>query len=201
MNLFKPVLILALFFTFTRLDSVLEASTAEEAIGQPAFNFSLTAQNGEPLQLSDLQGKVVFTTYIFTRCPMPTMCPLLTNKMLQLQSALNKKFSGRVAFVSFTFDPKYDTPEVLAEYAESYNIDQSNWYLLTGDEEQIKLSGQQVGMIYENRGDGDLTHNMRSTVIDATGVIQKVYTGGGWRIENVLAQMSSLLPPAQTSEV
>ena len=60
-------------------------------------------------------------TFIYTSCP--DVCPLLTEKMAQVQDELGPDFGPRVAFVSITVDPEHDTPEVLKDYAESHGAD------------------------------------------------------------------------------
>src|SRR5437016_548196 len=66
----------------------------------PAPPFALTAQNGTPVSLADLRGKVVAVDFIYTACP--DICPLLTQKMLDVQHSLGEDFGGRIVFVSIT---------------------------------------------------------------------------------------------------
>ena len=70
-------------------------------------------------------------TFIYTSCP--DVCPLLTDKMAQVQDELGPDFGAEVAFVSITVDPEHDTPEVLKEYAETFDADLGGWGFLTGD--------------------------------------------------------------------
>ena len=82
----------------------------------PAPPFTLTSQDGKPVALADLRGKVVAVTFIYTGCP--DFCPLLTQKMVDVQDALGADFGAKIAFVSITLDPEHDTPEVLKDYAQ-----------------------------------------------------------------------------------
>ena len=99
----------------------------------------LTEKSGKVMNLSELEGKVWVADFIFTRCAGP--CPLMSAKMKQLQ----KSFAGNpgIKSVSFSVDPKFDTPEVLASYAGRFSADPDRWYFFTGDEEKIfELSKQ-----------------------------------------------------------
>src|SRR5688500_17199954 len=50
----------------------------------PVKNFPLVDQNGKPFQLHDLKGQSVFVSFVFTRCPLPTMCPLTVTRNKEL---------------------------------------------------------------------------------------------------------------------
>src|SRR5690349_6366515 len=79
----------------------------------PAPSFALTAQDGTVVTLDQLRGKVVALTFIYTGCP--DVCPLLTEKMAQVQGELGADFGAKIFFVSITLDPERDTPQVLHE--------------------------------------------------------------------------------------
>jgi cytochrome oxidase Cu insertion factor (SCO1/SenC/PrrC family) len=51
---------------------------------------------------------------------------------------LQRRYEGRdVRFVTFTVDPKNDTPEVLAKFADFWDADPERWFFLTGDRDAI----------------------------------------------------------------
>ena len=81
----------------------------------PAPSFSLVSQDGNPVSLSDFRGKVLAVTFIYTSCP--DICPLLTQRLAQVQDGLGTDFGPRIAFVSITVDPENDTPDVLKKLA------------------------------------------------------------------------------------
>ena len=83
----------------------------------PAPPFALTSQDSKPMSLADMRGKVVAVSFIYTGCP--DICPLLTQKMVDVQDALGKKFGTKIAFISISFDPERDTPEVLKDAANT----------------------------------------------------------------------------------
>ena len=103
-------------------------SPALHVIGQvPAF--TLTNQLGQPATLADLKGRVWVADIIFTRCAGP--CPVMTRRLRELQDALPVASSTRL--VTLTTDADYDSPAVLAKYAEKFGADAQRWSFLTGD--------------------------------------------------------------------
>jgi protein SCO1 len=112
---------------------------ARAALGKPLpvygqiASFTLTNQDGQPLSLSDLQGKVWVADIIFTRCPGP--CLKMTRQMRELQAAFPAKSQAKL--VSLTTDPVFDTPPVLKTYAQRFGVDFNRWLFLTGTQKQI----------------------------------------------------------------
>ena len=82
----------------------------------------------------DLAGKVVVANFIFTSCP--TVCPTLTAHMARIQQRFAK--TEGVHLLSFSVDPKNDTPEKLAAFAKEYGQDPARWTFLTGDIQAVE---------------------------------------------------------------
>ncbi|MCP3166800.1 SCO family protein [Myxococcus qinghaiensis] len=172
-------LVAALAFPLLR-----ESRARLRARGLPEFGalptFRLTDQTGRPFSEADLRGAVVVADFIFTRCP--TVCPLLTAKMARLQRQAREAGLSSVRFVSFSVDPRYDTPERLAAYANTRNLDTSNWSLLTGELEDVEatvLEGFRVMMGRDaDAGDDDflsIFHGEHFVLVDADGRIRGYY--------------------------
>lgn len=93
--------------------------------------WTLTDQNNQPFGSKDLTGKVVITSFFFTRCPV--ICPKLMSSMTEVRKRF-LKLQDKAGFISISIDPEFDTPEVLAAYAAKNNL---NWSFLTGSKDQI----------------------------------------------------------------
>jgi protein SCO1 len=138
--------------------------------------FTLTDQTGEPFGSEQLAGKVWVANFIFTRCPV--ICPAFTRKMVGVQ----EKTRGLrpLHLVSFSVDPEFDTPEVLAEYARGYQAEPGRWTFLTGEPETIKatvMEGLKVGMGRTGPADDvdSIFHGTKFVVVDGEGGIRGYY--------------------------
>lgn len=141
----------------------------------PAFSF--TDESGKPFGTEQLQGKPWIANFIFTRCP--TICPMFTAKMADVQARV-KADGLDVHLVSFSVDPAFDSPEVLAAYAKEHGADPALWTFLTGDPEAIreaivtglKIAAQPVG---EDQDLASVFHGSHFVLVDSKGRIRGYY--------------------------
>jgi protein SCO1/2 len=141
----------------------------------PAPEFALISQDGVEVTLGSLRGKVLAVSFIYTWCP--DICPMLTDKMARVGDALGADFGTRVAFVSITFDPERDTPEVLKDYAEAFEADPASWSFLTGEVEAVREVALGFGVVALPAADGAVDHNTLTTLVDRHGNIRVQYIG------------------------
>ena len=149
-------------------DAKPEALTKTVAVSVP--DFSLTNQQGEPLGLSDMGGKIWVADFIFTSCP--TICPAMTQEMARLQSEF---VADPVYFVSFSVDPERDTPKVLARYATAYGADNRRWHFLTGDKTHIYQLAEQGFFLDAGPKGGEILHSPRFVLVTPEGNIHNYY--------------------------
>ncbi|HLR01178.1 MAG TPA: SCO family protein [Virgibacillus sp.] len=140
--------------------------------------FSFTDQDDETFALDDLEGKWWVADLVFTNCT--TVCLPMTTNMSSLQDTLADEGID-AELVSFSVDPDNDTPEVLKDYAEEYDADESNWHFLTGyDFETMQDMSVDIFMqpLEEPpEGDDQVTHGTRFFLIDPEGNVIKNYDG------------------------
>ena len=132
--------------------------------------FHLTAQSGQPFDSQTLAGKIWVADFIYTTCPGP--CPRMTSQMRGIQSATQSLPDVRL--VSFTVDPKNDTPAVLAAYASHFHADARRWFFLTGDRsalEDVYRNGFKLGDV-----DGSLVHSTRFILLDRGSRVRGIYS-------------------------
>ena len=176
------------------------ASSGFELIrpGQPAPDARFVDQDGKARQFAAFKGAPVVMTFIYTKCPLPTFCPLMDRhfvtlqKMLQADPALNP-----VRLVTVSFDPLTDTPPVLKRHAKSLDADLTRWTFLTGDRDEVDQFAARFGVsVSRAMNDArDIAHNLRTAIIGADGTLIKVYTGNDWSPEQVLADLKNLASP------
>jgi protein SCO1 len=142
----------------------------------PEFEF--TSDTGAKLGKPDLLGKVWIADFVFTRCAGP--CPLMTQKMSELQSTLESL--PNVRFVSYSVDPDFDTPEVLARYGKKFGADPKRWSFLTGDRGEIYdlcLNGFKlaVDMDPDEKIENMILHSTKFVLVDQLCRIRGYYDG------------------------
>lgn len=133
-------------------------------------DFKLTNQQGNPLGLADLSGKIWVADFIFTNCP--TICPIMTQAMADLQSEFGTE---SVYFVSFTVDPDRDTTEVLSKYASRFGADEQRWHFLTGEKDTIyKIANDGFKLAAHQHGDG-FPHSTKFALVTPDGKVHDYY--------------------------
>ena len=162
----------------------------------PAPDFTLIDQDGNPVQLSSLRGKVVLLDFIYTSCPGP--CPLLSRKFSQFQKTLGERVGREVVLLSITVDPQHDTPAVLKEYARRYQADTAGWKFLTGSTQAIITVAYQYGADYYGEPGKEINHLVATYVIDQAGNLVKVLKGPNHPAEELVQVVHELFPPANS---
>jgi protein SCO1/2 len=163
--------------------------------GEAVPDASFLDQDSRKRRFSDFAGSPVVMTFIYTRCPIPTFCPLMDRHFASLQKTLKQDPALKaVHLVTVSFDPVTDTPAVLNRHAKSLNADLSRWTFLTGDRDDVDRFASRFGVsIDRSLTDArDITHNLRTAIIDTDGRLVKAYTGNEWSPEQVLADLRKL---------
>ena len=157
----------------------------------PAPPFTLTSQDNKPVSLADFHGKVVAVSFIYTGCP--DICPLLTQKMVDVQDALGEEFGAKIAFISISFDPEHDTPEVLKDYAQFWGAKPEGWSFLTGSLEAVSDVTRRYGVFFAKKEDGSVEHSQLTTLVDADGQMRVQYLGARFDPEEFRRDLMSLV--------
>lgn len=145
----------------------------------PSPAFSMPDLDGNTITQTQYDGKIRLMSFIFTRCP--DICPVTTANMVELQRKLQEKgwFGSKVTFLSATFDPDNDTPEVLRGYAERMGIDSSGWTLLRPQQEETIRLAEQYGLSIQKLDDDQYIHSVTSLLlIDDQQQVRMIYKMG-----------------------
>ncbi len=138
------------------------------AIGSAMPDFALTDQTGQTVRLSDFRGKVIAVDFIYTRCPLPDVCPRLSANFARLQNRFRERMGSDLQLLSITIDPQYDTPQVLLGYAKIWNAQAPGWRFLTGGESDVGIVARRFGMNYWPE-EGLITHTSETGLISRDG--------------------------------
>jgi protein SCO1/2 len=160
--------------------------------GDAVPNAAFLDQDGRKRTFADFKGSRLVLTFIYTQCPMPTFCPLMDRRFASMQQPIKDDASMTdVRLVTISFDPVTDTPAVLEAHARRLNADHARWTFLTGDRDEIDRFASRFGVQVSRalNDPRDITHNLRTAIVDPNGTLVKVYTGNDWTAEQVLADL------------
>lgn len=135
----------------------------------PAFTF--LNQDSLVITEKDYLGKVFVAEFFFTTCP--TICPVMTTNLTLLQQDFQNHSDFGIA--SFTINPRFDTPVVLKQYAEKYNITHLDWHLLTGNQDSIYNLANSGFNIFASEAvdvEGGFEHSGLFALIDKKGYLR-----------------------------
>ena len=135
----------------------------------PPYKF--VNQNGDTITNAYYKGKVYVVEFFFSTCP--SICPIMNQNMLLVQKAFEDR--DDVGIASFSIDPTYDTPQVLKEYAEGYDVTHPHWNFLTGDKAEIFKLSNEGFKLYATENEeieGGFEHSGMFALIDGKGNIR-----------------------------
>lgn len=135
----------------------------------PSFEFF----NQDSLLISneDFKGKVYVAEFFFTTCP--TICPLMTRNLVNIQNEFKEAENFGVA--SFTINPRYDTSKILKQYGEKYGVTDLDWHFLTGEQAVIYELANTGFYLYAQENEevqGGFEHSGMLALVDKQGYIR-----------------------------
>ena len=172
-----------------------DSSIDKDTLYHQIPDWSFENQNSQIITSEQLNNKIKLVDFFFTSCP--TICPRMTLNMHKIQSILKKNCLTDIELLSFTVDPTKDTSEKLLEYANSYNVDSTNWNMLTGDQATIYDLGVN-GFLVPNQEDalapGGFLHSEKLILLDQFNRIRGYYDGtDSLNIPIIVQHIQSLL--------
>ena len=171
-----------------RKDTAVRGKAAYREVGETMPVFALYDQDAHLVEANRFRGRQIMLNFIYTRCPVPTMCPAATLRMMEVQKAARVAGVDNLQLISITLDPVYDTPGILKEYAVGRGIDTSSFSFLTGPESAIRDLLTQFGVIAQFQ-DGLLRHTLATLLIDEQGRIIHRTDGGNWSVDEFVEKM------------
>lgn len=178
MRFFPPVEMPHRLFYDSVTTRVSNGKQKEDTIWSRVPDFHLTNQLGQKVSWDSMKGKVVVADFFFTRCP--SICPAMTRNMKALQDAIRSsarvgnRDADFVQFISFSVDPDRDSVPELKKFADRYQINPQNWWLLTGSKKEIydlAINGMKLG-VTESEIDTAFIHPQKFVLIDKDRVIR-----------------------------
>lgn len=170
------------------------------ASGDSVPDFKLRNQDGRTIHLSQFRGKDLLITFIYTRCPLPNFCPLVTRNFAKIEKQLSAdpKLKGKTHLLCISFDPTHDTPERLKAYGEEYigsdaRTAFADWDFAVPEGTVLKVMAKFFDVGITNESDQTITHTLSTTLVDRNGKVVKFYPGNEWTPDQVLGDVKQSL--------
>jgi cytochrome oxidase Cu insertion factor (SCO1/SenC/PrrC family) len=144
----------------------------------------LVDQSGRAFSMEQLHGNAVVLSFIYTRCPDPNMCPLVSSKFARLQAQIG---TNPIRLVEITLDPRFDTPRVLRTYGQAFGANPNRWTLATGAPSSIDDLATRLGIATQWTTPATLIHTEAVIVVDRDGRIAETIGGNAWTTDQVIA--------------
>ena len=148
----------------------IEGDSAPENYPAPAFQ--LTDQNGRPVSLASLHGKVVLMTFLDPVCT--SDCPIIGAEFKEAGVLLGSADKD-VELVAIVANPIYRSDAFTQAFDREEGLtDVPNWLYLTGSVSQLGQVWKQYGVAVEDEPAGAMIdHSELTLVIDRTGHIRE----------------------------
>lgn len=170
--------------------------------GDEIPDFTLVNQDGKPIHLSQYRGKALALTFVYTRCPQPDQCTLMSSNFAAVDLELQKQpdVYAKTHLLTVSFDPEYDTPKVMRSYGASHTGRYSDerfehWEFTTGTADEVKRIAEFFGLRYfkdSSTGEEQVMHSLRTAVMDPGGKLVKLYRGNEWKPSELADDLKSL---------
>ncbi len=166
--------------------------------GETVPDFALVDQDGKRIHLGEYRGKTLLLTFIYTRCPLPDYCPLMSKNFAAIAAKLTDDagLGDSVRLLSISIDPEYDQPAVLRRYAREYVGGDpaetlKRWQFATGTPEEVRKVAEFFGLNYWKEGD-QVIHSLVTALVDSEGKVHRIYRGNDWKPSDVLNDIKSM---------
>ena len=186
-----------LIVTHVGNDSVPLSTAPLAKEGDEVPNFTLLNQNNRQIHLRDYRGKALLLTFIYTRCPVPEYCNLMSDNFAQIDRTLGQdpELYEKTHLLSISIDPGYDTPEVLRSYGaahtERYEKETfAHWEFAGGTSEQVKKIAEYFGLTYFPEKD-QIIHALRTVIVSPEGKVAKIYSGNDWKPDEIVEEIKN----------
>jgi len=171
--------------------------------GEKVPDFALVDQSGKRIHLASFHGDVLLMTFIYTRCPFPDFCPLVSRNFAQIYARIRNTPAleeQKIHLLSVSFDSKYDTPMVLKKYAASFDQTTGGnpfdrWEFATIPAKELPDVANFFGLVYDFSG-GQIVHSLSTTVVNPDGTVYKWYEDSDWKPADLINDAEQSLQQA-----
>jgi protein SCO1/2 len=166
--------------------------------GEQVPNQPFVDQDGRARTFAGIRGDhALALTFMYTKCPMPTYCPMMDRNFAEVQKQIkaNPALRDKARLLSVSFDPKNDTPPVLKKHAKEVGADPAIWNFATGDQDAIDRFAMSFGLTLirgEAPDPNEIGHTLRTVIIGRDGKLVKAYPGNEWTPAQIVTDLETL---------
>jgi len=173
----KKVRVLPFVGNYDIVYSMVNGKEVADTVYPKMIDFSYFNQDSLVVKASDMKGKIWIADFFFTSCP--TICPKMTEQMKRL-NGMTKDLNDHIQYMSFSINPKYDTPTQLRKYIQLHKIKAKNWQFFTGNEartHELGINNFQIFAGQDASAAGGYAHTGAFALVDKEGYVRGVYLG------------------------
>jgi len=163
--------------------------------GDEVPNFTLRNQDDREIRIHNYRGKALALTFVYTRCPVPDYCTLMSNNFAQVDRDLGQdaEVYAKTHLLSISIDPDYDTAKVLRSYGAAHTGRYeketfAHWEFAAGSKDQVKDIAQYFGLNYYPDKD-QIVHGLRTVIVAPDGKVAKIFSGNEWKPEEAVDEL------------
>jgi protein SCO1 len=164
--------------------------------GDAVPDFKMRNQDGREIHLGQFRGKTLLITFIYTRCPLPNFCPLITHNfaVINSQLAADPALYAKTHLLCISFDPEHDTPARLRAYGATYIGSDAksafaHWDFAAPSKPELIEMAKYFDLGFSPGPDETITHTIATTLIGPHGKVVQYYPGNEWTPQQVLADV------------
>jgi protein SCO1/2 len=168
--------------------------------GDKVPDFALVNQDGKQIHLSSFKGHPLLVTFIYTRCPFPDYCPLVSQNFAKIyaDTKANPALGSKLRLLTISFDIAFDTPKILRDYAATFDKTTggkpfARWEFAVIPPKELKTVTDYFGFYYSEQTPGQIVHSMSTSVITPQGAIYKWYDDNDWQPADLIADATRAL--------
>ncbi len=161
--------------------------------GEYLPSFNLIDQDGRDARLFASTKEAYVVDFVYTRCPIPEFCPMLSNKFREMQSLIQTSGNDAVKLATITVDPAFDSPTVLKAYASRYRAIDDVWSFYTGKQATLDSLYTYLGVSLFESEEQPVAHPLIVAVFLGNGRLEKIWRDGDWQPAEVFAAAQDVL--------
>lgn len=180
-----------------RFDERAALEFSQSAIGKTVGGYALTDRAGRRFRLEDYRGKPLLVNFVYTACS--HVCPATTAFLARAVGEAERALGpGSFAVLTVGFNPPFDSPQAMADFARRYGVDRANWEFASVSVEDVERLTRDFGFVFFPAS-GGFDHITQVTIVDAEGRIRRQVYGESFELPFLIEPLRELVTGAPAS--